>query len=288
MIELIALVVALMGSAAGAVYDLKTTEIPDGVFYAMIPVGILLAVIRSCLAWSVWPAVISAAVCLGFFVFGLLMYKAGQWGGADVFLLASIGLLVPELPVGFSPRITFPFSLSFLFNVFLIGAPYMLVYAFVVAMLNKNVLRGFFKDMKASCRLIALSSVALFIIFVGLSLYFNPLFDLRMSYLEVVRKSLLPVFGTIGVFIVWKFAKVVENIGFKKRIPVSKLKVGDILNEWRELRGITKQELKKIKRSRKKYVVIKEGVRFAPSFILALVFTLYYGDAILLFLRFWA
>lgn len=287
MIELIALVAALIGSTAGAAYDLRTTEIPDGVFYVMIAIGITLAVTRSCLAWSVWPAVTSALVCLGFFVFGFLMYKAGQWGGADVFLLASIGLLVPELPAGFSPRAIFPFPLSFIFNLFLIGAPYMLIYALVIALSNKNVLRVFFNDMKASCRLITLSSIVLFIIFVGLSLYLSSLLDIRMSYLEAVQRSLLPVFMTIGFFIVWKFAKAVEDIGFKKRIPVSKLKVGDILNEWRELRGVTKQELKKIKRSRKRYVVIKEGVRFAPSFVLALVFTLYYGDAIFLFLRFW-
>ena len=74
----------------------------------------------------------------------------------------------------------------------------------------------------------------------------------------------------------------VANFGFKIRIPVSKLKVGDMLLDERKLVGIEQPQINKIRRSGKKYVWIKEGVRFAPAFPLALLFTLYVGDAILL------
>ena len=74
-----------------------------------------------------------------------------------------------------------------------------------------------------------------------------------------------------------------EEIGFKKRIPISELKVGDVPVDYKVWEGITEKELKKIKRSGRKYIWIKEGVRFAPAFPLALLFTLFFGDAIIWF-----
>ncbi len=71
----------------------------------------------------------------------------------------------------------------------------------------------------------------------------------------------------------------------KKRIPVSKLRVGDVLLSSKLWEGITEKELKRIKRSGKRYVRIKEGVRFGPAFPLALLFTIYFGDTILFLIR---
>jgi hypothetical protein len=50
--------------------------------------------------------------------------------------------------------------------------------------------------------------------------------------------------------------------------------------EYRIWEGITEKELEKIKKSGRKYIYIKEGVRFAPTFPLALIFTLWFGDGI--------
>jgi prepilin signal peptidase PulO-like enzyme (type II secretory pathway) len=91
----------------------------------------------------------------------------------------------------------------------------------------------------------------------------------------------LPSLATIGLYIVFKFAKSVESVGFKQRIPVSRLKVGDVLLESKVWDGISKRQLQKIKRSGKRFIWVKSGVRFAPAFPLALLFTLYFGDLIL-------
>jgi prepilin signal peptidase PulO-like enzyme (type II secretory pathway) len=140
--------------------------------------------------------------------------------------------------------------------------------------------------MKASSKIIIISSVFLLSFFLALSFYFTSIFNAKLSYEELVKNSLFLVFVAIGLFAVFKFAKSVEEIGFRKKIPVSKLKVGDILNESRELEGITEKELEKIKKSGKKFVTIKEGIRFGPAFPLALLFTLYFGDGILLLIKF--
>lgn len=59
-----------------------------------------------------------------------------------------------------------------------------------------------------------------------------------------------------------------------------------MLDESRELEGITEKQLREIKKSGKRFIVIKEGVRFGPAFPLALLFTLFYGDGILFLLKF--
>lgn len=285
MFEQLAFLTALVGSTVGAAYDLKTTEIPDKIFYIMFAVGLVIVAYNSFISSSIWPFLNSAAVGLVLLAFGFLMYKAGQWGGADAKLLAVIGFLLPTTP-SFMQKLYFPFPLSYLINVFLVGTPYMLLYAVVIAARNKKIMEEFSKDMKASSKIIAFSSVLLFVVFIALSFYFTSLFNVQLSYEELAKNSLLPVFATVGLFAVFKFAKNVEEIGFKRKIPVSKLRVGDILNESRELEGITEKQLKEIKKSGKKFVVIKEGVRFGVAFPLALLFTLFYGDGILFLIRF--
>ena len=92
--------------------------------------------------------------------------------------------------------------------------------------------------------------------------------------------------ASAGLYILWKFVKAVENVGFKKKIPVSKLRVGDVPDYYKIWEGITEKEIRKIKKSGKKYIWIKEGVRFAPAFPLALLFTLIMGDGIVWFIGF--
>jgi len=92
--------------------------------------------------------------------------------------------------------------------------------------------------------------------------------------------------ATLGLFVIFKFSKSVEDFGFKKKIPVGKLRVGDVLLESKEFVGLSPRQVAAVKRSGRKFVVIKEGVRFAPAFPLALLFTLLYGDAIFLILKY--
>jgi prepilin signal peptidase PulO-like enzyme (type II secretory pathway) len=104
------------------------------------------------------------------------------------------------------------------------------------------------------------------------------LLDLEKDFFVLLRNSLLPLVLFVSLILLWKFVKVVEDVGFKKRISVSKLKVGDVLLESKRWDGITEAELRKIKKSGKKFVTIKTGVRFGPVFSLALLFTFFYGD----------
>jgi Flp pilus assembly protein protease CpaA len=283
MLELISLLTALIGSSIAAAWDLKTTEIPDEIPHIMIVLGLVLNGVHSYLLWSYVPILSSVVVGLSLLGLGFLMYFLGQWGGGDAKVLSAIGFLIPTLPTGFTPNLFFPFPLSFLANVFLIGAIYMLVYAFVIALMNRKIIHEFLTDMKASSTVLLVGSIALFTAFIGVNYFLITYFHLNSTTNLLVLNSLIPLVATVALYVVWKFARIVENVGFKKRIPLSKLRIGDVLLENRLWEGITEKELNKIKKSGKRYVTIKQGIRFAPAFPMAIIFTLYVGDAILLF-----
>lgn len=285
-LQAISLATALIGSSLAAIFDLKTTEIPDQIPYAMAAIGLVLNAIQAILVGSYWPILNSLIWGLSLLGFGFLLYYFGQWGGGDAKVLSAIGFLIPDLPQIFGTKLMFSFPLSYSFNVFLVGAAYMLVYAFIIALIHKKIFFKFLDDMKASSKVLSIGSVALFISFILINLFLANFFRISFDALFILKNSLLPLIATIALFAVWKFAKAVENVGFKKRIPISKLRVGDVLEESKLWEGITEKELAKIKKSRRRFVVVKEGVRFAGTFPLALLFTIFMGDGLLLFINF--
>lgn len=286
MIELISFLIALIGSSVAAAWDLKTTEIPDQIPHTMIVLALILSIVQSVLQGSYMPVVMSLLAGGSFLALGFILYFFGQWGGGDAKLLAAVAFLLPTTPKFFNQELLLPFPLTYLLNVLYVGAAYMVGYAFVVSLMNKKVTRTFFNDLKASVSLILLGAPVIFFLFLTINWYlYNALVhEVEFSYL--FWSSLLPVCFFFSLWFLWKFVKVVEEVGFKKRVHVSKLKVGDVLLESKRWEGITEAELRKIRKSGKKYVTIKTGVRFGPAFPLAIIFTFYFGDGILFFLRY--
>lgn len=280
-LQTISLATAFIGTTVAAVWDLKTTEVPDQIPYAMIAIAILIFSFQSIAEWSYKPILNSFIVGLSFVAFGTIMYYTGQWGGADSFLLAAIGFLLPTASI----QTLFPFPITFVVNLFFIGAIYMLLYGIVFAVLNRKVIFQFKKDLKSSRRILIFGSIGLFILFSIVNYFITKSFIYPQNIYLMFLGSLIPLGLSVFLFLVWKFAKAIEEHGFKKKIPVSKLRVGDMLLKEKKLIGITERQLKRIKKSGVRYVEIKEGVRFAPAFVFALAFTFLYGDAVLLFIN---
>ncbi|MBI4010352.1 MAG: prepilin peptidase [Candidatus Aenigmarchaeota archaeon] len=283
--QTIVLSTAFLGSTISAIWDLKTTEIPDQIPYIMIAVALITYGIQSYAESNYWIVLNSLIVGLSLLGFGFLMYYLGQWGGGDAKLLSALGFLLPAAPSGFASLLG-SFPLSLLFNLFLVGSVYMLAYALVLAGMNKKIIERFVSDVKSSSNIFLAGSAVLFIMFVFLNLFISNLFSVQSSAGFLIANSVFPLLATISIFLIWKFAKAVEDVGFRKKIPISKLKIGDVILESKLWEGITEKELNTIKRSGKRFVWVKEGVRFAPAFPLALLFTLYFGDGILLFMKF--
>jgi Flp pilus assembly protein protease CpaA len=287
MFEIIGFLIAFVGSSLAAAFDVKITptEIPDEIPHTMIALALILAFFKCIIDYSLSPLIESSLYGILLIAFGFLMYRFGQWGGGDAKVLAAIGFFSPFLSP-FSKNLYFPFVFSYLVNVFIVGAAYMLFYAFILTILNRKIFVDFVKSVKSSSKIVLISSFLLFSLFLIGNFYLLHVFNLPIDFYSIFSNSVLLLIFSISLFLLWIFVKTVENVAFKKRIPVSKLKVGDVLLESKLWEGITEKELNKIKASKKKFVWIKEGVRFAPTFPLALILTLFYGDVLSYFLLF--
>jgi Flp pilus assembly protein protease CpaA len=271
MLELLLIAIALIGSFAAGFYDLKTSNVPDKVCISMIILGLVTHIISGIITKDFSAFLYSLLFGGVFLAFSLLMYYTGQWGGGDGELLIALGVLLPNLSLA---KTYFPFALSFFINSFFIGAAYSIIYSLILSYKNHSISKNFFKSIKQPLPLTILA-----ILFLSSIISF--------FYLKILSVILFLLFVLV---LFWKFAKSIEK-GFYKRIPVSKLKIDDMLGEdiprlkiyKKFIKGLTKEQIRRIKRI-KKYVVIKEGIRYGLVFPLTLLFTLLFGDIFFLLL----
>jgi Flp pilus assembly protein protease CpaA len=275
----IPLATAFVGTIIAAIWDLKTTEVPDQLPYIMIAIALLFYGYQSIAEGSFIPILNSLMYGLAFLGFGAFMYYIGQWGGADSWILGALGFLLPFTPQGFSSTIL-PFPVSYFINVFIVGAVYMILYALVIGLRNRRVFRGFIVDIITSRKIIAVSCMGLSILFYVTALNITKMLYGSVDIARAFTFTFYPLLFVGALYFIWRFAKVVESIGFRRTVPISRLKVGDMLLSEKKLVGVTKEQIKALKKSGKKHVEIKDGVRFAPAFPLALLVTLFYGDLI--------
>jgi Flp pilus assembly protein protease CpaA len=273
MFELLAIFIALAGTIIASYYDLKTTEIPDLLPIVMIIAGIVINALDFIFTKNFENLFLSLLNGILFAAIGFSMYFGGQWGGGDAFLLAAVGFLIPK---NFFIRNDLPFFFSYLTNLFFLGSIYMIIYSIFYALKNKKTIRNF----KGQVKRFSWFFLFLFISFLAISFLFSYVFFNRI---DIVLSLLTPTL-TCFLMLIWLFSKSVEK-SFIKKIPVSQLKVGDVLMESRRWDGITEKEIEKIRKSGKKYVYIKSGICFAPAFPIALIFTILYGNSIAILLN---
>jgi hypothetical protein len=123
--EAVRLIFAFLGTGVAAYYDVfNKKNIPDQLLYGFLAVAFLtnLVFYDEALFWF------SLGVTVFLSAIGYLFYRVGQLGGADVFVIASIMLLLPIHP----SFVGMPFNLPLIFSVFIfsgvIFALYVLFY----------------------------------------------------------------------------------------------------------------------------------------------------------------
>jgi hypothetical protein len=123
--EAIRVVLAFIGTSLAAYYDVfNKKNIPDQLLYAFLAV----AFIANAVLYDATLFTFSIGVAVFLSAIGYLFYRVGQLGGADIFVLASIMLLLPIHPT----YAGMPFNLPFIFSVFIFSgilfALYVLLY----------------------------------------------------------------------------------------------------------------------------------------------------------------
>lgn len=283
-----------LGLLAGSITDLKTREVPDLVNFGLLITGFCLSLFASFVFWDVSyfvSSLLGFALC---FLLSCIMFYTGQWGGGDAKMLMAIGSLV-GLPlssllslgsfdiffsfVTLSSFLSLPFLLLFLFFVFFIGGVYGTGWLLVLLVKHHKefFLRVIVYLTNQKQRLIIIFvhafSLALFVF----SFFLVDLF-LRLLSILLAFMLLLLFYGFIAI-------KVLEEIAFVKEIPVSLLTEGDwvasdvivaekVIIRKKDL-GVSREQLLELqalaKKGKIKTVLVKYGIPFVPSFLIAFV-----------------
>jgi Flp pilus assembly protein protease CpaA len=274
--------IGVVGFGAGAYWDIKSTEFPDWLPYSMIVAA--LGVRGTFSLWSGDYSAILNSVMWGviFLGIGLGMYYTKQWGDGDAWFLGVMGFLFPDSAgagsIQGATMFGFPFPVVFLFNFFLVAFVYLIVYSIILGVRNPKESGKFLGELKGSSKEIAVMVISFTVVCAGLAYYLYAVFSatLQSIYMILVFPLLL-----LFVLVFMRYGRFVEANLFKRKIPARKLRIGDVLisDKWR---GLTEKEVARLKKKGKP-VVIKEGVRFAPVFIITMLLTLFYGNLMVIF-----
>ena len=129
--------------------------------------------------------------------FGFFLFVFGQWGEGDARLLAGISFLLPFHPFF---QTYFPFPLIFVFNLFLVGTVYMLIYAFVFSLLRSKKIFSIFKnEIKKRKKILTSFFVLIFIFLSSISYFLSILLGIRFSFDFVF----LSIFSSLSIAASW-------------------------------------------------------------------------------------
>ena len=276
----IAFIVLLYGS----ITDLKTREVPDWINYGLIISGVALNGIFSAIL-SDWSYIIQSAIGLAiFFCIGWLMFYAGQWGGGDSKMLMGLGAMI-----GLNIKFDEPqFLAGFLINAMLVGAIYGLLWSMIIAAKNWKKFRINLSKVSKEKKIVVVKKIILTIVIIAA---FSVLFV--NDYMT--KTALLGMALIIAIsFYLWISIRAVEKISMLKYVEPMKLTEGDwivkdIVYNGKKIvgpkdLGIEKNQIKILiglyKKGKIRKVLIKEGIPFVPSFFLAFIVTLIFGNLI--------
>lgn len=257
-----------------SLHDLKTREVPDMLSYGLIFFALSFRLAETLITNNWTPLLSSLVGASVMFIIGLILFYAGQWGGADSKLLVGMGAL---LGLGFG---TWDAAL-FLLLVLIAGAFYGIIYSIGLAIIHrKNFMSRFKQNLRAHARLrriVVLICLLLIILVVILS----PAYKILLGTLAVMAYL---------TFNLWLVVRSVEQSILIKRYPVEKLTEGDWINEevivnGKKLAGpddlgVTKKQIAKIKNAGVKEVIVKEGIPFVPSFLLASILLWLFAESV--------
>ncbi|MDD5086245.1 MAG: A24 family peptidase [Candidatus Nanoarchaeia archaeon] len=278
--------IALISLIFASLTDIKTREVPDWLNYGLIIFGLFSRLIYSFVLSDFSFFFYGLAGFFVFFIIGNLMFYSAQWGGGDSKLLMGLGALI-----GLNPNFTeIPFIFMFFINIMIVGAFYGLFWSFLLAIKNwKKFSRDFTIRLKEKTRIRAIV-IILCLLILSSSFFINKNF-LRMMVVS------LAVF-TFLIFYLSLFIKSIEKTCMLKYVNPEQLTEGDwiakdvIVNKKRiagpKDLGIEKKQINKLiefkRKGLVKKILIKEGIPFVPSFLIAYILTLFVGNWVFLFI----
>ncbi|MDP3917307.1 MAG: A24 family peptidase [Nanoarchaeota archaeon] len=284
--DIIITAVVVMALTIASLFDIKTREIPDWISYGLLSFVIITRALQSILMKNHAYITYSLMYFAIFFIFGNLMYFTKQWGGGDTKLITSLGTAFAVKPAYISANSIIPFPIIILVNILIVGAIYGTFYAVTLAFRHAKEFKAEFiklnSEKKIKIMKIFMLAAALLIMILSYASFPSGSKHLG-AYLALISLLLPYLIMTL---------KSVELSCMYKRLKPSALTEGDWVQEdiYKDKKliykinqyGIDKKSIEKIKKSRIKSVLVKEGIPFIPSFWLGTIIALYLGKIIFL------
>ncbi len=270
----------------GSITDLKTREVPDWINYGLVISGLGLNLLFSVIYSNSSFIINSVIGLIIFFGIAYIMFYAGQWGGGDSKMIMGLGAMI-GIDISFK---TNKFLFGFFINALLIGAIYGLFWSFFLVFKNKQKFSKEFKKILLKKNIIRWKQIILFLLILLLILFFV----INQYYMKILLLSF--AFLILTTFYLWIFVKAIEKSAMYKLVEPAKLTEGDwivkdvfvdgkYITGPKDL-GISKNQIKKLielyKQKKVKKILIKEGIPFVPSFLVAFVITLIFGNLLML------
>lgn len=277
-LEISLVIITLIWLLFASISDLKTMEVPDWISYSLISIGIFIKLTQSIIENNLSILLESALGFTIFFLIALTLYYTKQWGGGDAKLLIGLGIIFPTYPstllTYFNPNLNIPFLATILLNLLIAGGIVGMIYTFWILIKRK-------KDLEKQLSKKKLNILKIFLL-LSILIFTSSFFVQLKLKLILISISLILI-----LFPLMKILKSVEKL-MERKIDVSKLTEGDwiIDNVYKNKKliynknnpGITLEGIKILKKARIKYVTIKEGIPFIPSFLIAVLASLIYGS----------
>ena len=275
--------IAVLYLIFASVSDIRKREVPDWLTYTLITLALASRLIYSLSINDFYFFIAGIFGFVIFFAIACIMYYSRQWGGGDAKLLMGLGALFGSWPGIFSQNIFWPFKIPFphlltlLVNILFAGALYGII-AILFLMLRD------WKNFKTKFREVMPNHLPFFVIFI---LILIEVVVLITNYPVILIVSIFLVFILLLILLFY-IAKAVEETSMKKKVPVSELTEGDwpvndvIVNKKIICRadslGLEADDIKLLKKSKTKFVWIKEGLPFIPAFLIGYLITLFLGN----------
>ncbi|MEK6984568.1 MAG: A24 family peptidase [Nanoarchaeota archaeon] len=281
----IAYVLSFIALFIGSITDLKTREVPDWVNYGLIISGVMLNLLFSFI-FSNPSFIVSSVIGLSiFFGIAYIMFYSGQWGGGDSKILMGLGAMIGVNPSLVKSQFLFGFFINALF----VGAAYGLLWSFFLVFKNRQKFMREFNKILIRKNIVKLKRFIL----IALILLLPLIFFIKLNHIKMLGLSL--AFLILTTFYLWIFVKAVEKSCMHKLVEPSKLTEGDwIVNDVivgrkyicgpKDL-GISKRQIRNLieyyKEGKVNRILVKEGVPFVPSFLIAFIVTLVFGNPLI-------
>ncbi|MAG47102.1 hypothetical protein CL617_00725 [archaeon] len=286
-LDIILIIITLIALIIASITDFKKREIPDFLSYSLLSTVIFIKILQAIIERSFTPIIYGLIGFTVFFAIALFMYYTKQWGGGDSKVLMSLGIVFSEYPKTllnyFTPNLNIPILASLFINILLLGSFYGIFYSMFLAIKNRKTFIEELKKVKSK-------NTRHYLI--------SALIILALSFLIKEPKQRLLILFLAFILLISPYLityiKIIEKSCMIKKIKTNKLTEGDWINQdikskdktiySKKSLGVTIEQIQKIKKLNLKYVIVKEGIPFIPSFLLAFIVTLIYGNILLFFL----